>query len=56
MPRRSRFAALSGLLASFTLLVAVPGRDVVWKVADEGPRAPGSGNGSVFRNDSRVFW
>ena len=41
MPSRSRFAALSGLLAFFTLLVATPGRaDVVWKFADEGPRAP----------------
>lgn len=41
MPSRSRFAALSGLLAFFTLLVAVPGHaDVVWKAADEGPRAP----------------
>ncbi|MHB8799978.1 MAG: hypothetical protein ACYDBY_16080, partial [Thermoanaerobaculia bacterium] len=41
MPIRSRLAALSGLLALSTLLVTASGRaDVVWKVADEGPRAP----------------
>jgi hypothetical protein len=41
MSVRSRFAALSGLLAISTLLVAASGRaDVAWRVADEGPRAP----------------
>jgi len=41
MPIRSRSAALSGLLALSTLLGTASGRaDVVWKVADEGPRAP----------------
>jgi len=41
MPIRSCSAALSGLLALAMLFVAGPGRaDVVWRVADEGPRAP----------------
>ena len=41
MPRRSRAAAFAGFLALTGLLGERPGRaDVVWKVADEGPRAP----------------
>lgn len=57
MPRRSWVSAVSGLLALATTFASARGRaDVVWKAADEGPRTPGSGNGSVFGNDSRVFW
>ena len=57
MPIRSRSSALSALLALVMPFVAASGRaDVVWRVADEGPRAPGSGNGSIFGNDSRVIW
>lgn len=41
MPRRSWVSARLGLLSLATVLIATPGRaDVVWKVADEGPRAP----------------
>ena len=41
MPRRSWVSARVGLLALATLLAATPGRaDVVWGIADEGPRAP----------------